>query len=199
MTKELQLLNARVLDPVATAPIFRSKSELMLSNKRIGPKTATASLAYVPKLGSLTKGEADSVVGLAPQAPGGQQVQRPQACVRRARGRLGKLFLWPRWLHRKAIPPYAPLPRTRVAWKAHHRLNHRSHAQARRDHECSFHGERANEGLPINAGLETLVEHCSDVSVSVIYAWQDSMNFKTSAAFLSGGNTGKKTRLICVP
>lgn len=34
----------------------------------VGPETAAACLAYVPELGSLTKGKAAAIVGLAPHA-----------------------------------------------------------------------------------------------------------------------------------
>lgn len=68
MTKETAKLDARIAELVASTPDFRRKSELMRSIKGIGPKTASACLAYVPELGTLTKGEAASIVGLAPHA-----------------------------------------------------------------------------------------------------------------------------------
>lgn len=68
MTKEMVSLDARIAELVASTPEFRRKSELMRSIKGIGPKTAAACLAYVPELGTLTKGEAASIVGLAPHA-----------------------------------------------------------------------------------------------------------------------------------
>lgn len=55
------------LHPNNTAA-FRCKSELIQSIKGIGPETATACLAYDPELGTLTKGDAASIVGLAPHA-----------------------------------------------------------------------------------------------------------------------------------
>ncbi|WP_299593376.1 IS5 family transposase [uncultured Tateyamaria sp.] len=60
------------LDPetgdVVASKEFRRKSDLLTSVVGVGPKTAAACLAYVPELGSLTKGQAAAIVGLAPHA-----------------------------------------------------------------------------------------------------------------------------------
>nr|WP_291730147.1 transposase [Leisingera sp. F5] len=68
MSREMDDLGKRIEDLIAATPASRHKSRLIQSTKGIGPKTAAASLAYVPELGDLTKGEAASIVGLAPFA-----------------------------------------------------------------------------------------------------------------------------------
>ncbi|WP_299553708.1 IS110 family transposase, partial [uncultured Tateyamaria sp.] len=68
MTKEVDELDAQIVKLVASTPEFRRKSDLLTSVVGVGPKTAAACLAYVPELGSLTKGEAAAIVGLAPHA-----------------------------------------------------------------------------------------------------------------------------------
>jgi len=61
-------LDARIAALISATPTFRHKSGLMQSIKGIGAATVAACLAYVPELGSLTKGEAAAIVGLAPHA-----------------------------------------------------------------------------------------------------------------------------------
>lgn len=68
MSKEMDVLDAQIAELVASTPEFRRKSSLLTSVVGVGPKTAAACLAYVPELGSLTKGEAAAIVGLAPHA-----------------------------------------------------------------------------------------------------------------------------------
>ena len=68
LTKEMNELDAQIEKLVADTPEFRHKSDLLTSVIGVGPKTAAACLAYVPELGSLTKGEAAAIVGLAPHA-----------------------------------------------------------------------------------------------------------------------------------
>lgn len=68
MTKEMNELDAQIVKLVGATPEFRRKSELLTSVIGVGPKTAAACLAYVPELGTLTKGEAAAIVGLAPHA-----------------------------------------------------------------------------------------------------------------------------------
>lgn len=68
MTREMTGLDKQIAELVAATPAFKRKAELMQSIKGIGPKTASACLAYLPELGSLTKGEAATIVGLAPYA-----------------------------------------------------------------------------------------------------------------------------------
>lgn len=68
MTKEIKELDGQIAKLIAATPEFRRKSDLLTSVIGVGPKTAAACLAYVPELGSLTKGEAAAIVGLAPHA-----------------------------------------------------------------------------------------------------------------------------------
>ncbi|MGH1329991.1 MAG: IS110 family transposase [Paracoccaceae bacterium] len=68
MTKEMGELDRMIERLVASTPEFRRRSDLLTSVIGVGPKTAAACLAYVPELGSLTKGEAAAIVGLAPHA-----------------------------------------------------------------------------------------------------------------------------------
>jgi len=68
MTKESKELDAEIVKLVAGTPELRRKAELLTSVIGVGPKTAAACLAYLPELGTLTKGEAAAIVGLAPHA-----------------------------------------------------------------------------------------------------------------------------------
>ena len=68
MTREMAGLDKQIAELVAATPAFKRKAELMQSIKGIGPKKASACLAYLPELGSLSKGEAAAIVGLAPYA-----------------------------------------------------------------------------------------------------------------------------------
>jgi len=68
MNKEIKKLAAAIAKLVAATPEFRQKADLLISVIGVGPKTVAACLAYVPELGSLTKGEAAAIVGLAPHA-----------------------------------------------------------------------------------------------------------------------------------
>lgn len=68
MSNEIKELDTQIAALVAATPEFRQKSGLLTSVIGVGPKTAAACLAYLPELGSLTKGEAASIVGLAPHA-----------------------------------------------------------------------------------------------------------------------------------
>lgn len=75
MTQELEELDAAIAKLIVATSEFRRKSELMQSIKGVGAKTAAACLAYVPELGTLTKGEAASIVGLAPHAQDSGKLQ----------------------------------------------------------------------------------------------------------------------------
>lgn len=55
-------------DCTVPTPQMARKSKLMQSLKGVGPATATACLAYLPELGSFTKGQVARIVGLAPIA-----------------------------------------------------------------------------------------------------------------------------------
>ncbi len=68
MANEVKELDAQIAKLVTSTPEFRRKSDLLTSVVGVGPKTAAACLAYVPELGSLTKGQAAAIVGLAPHA-----------------------------------------------------------------------------------------------------------------------------------
>lgn len=78
LSEEIEALDARIAELISTTPTFRHKSDLMQSVKGIGAMTAAACLAYVPELGSLTKGEAASIVGLAPHAQDSGKTQAPR-------------------------------------------------------------------------------------------------------------------------
>ncbi|UWQ30032.1 transposase [Leisingera sp. M523] len=68
LTKDMNELDEQTGKLISSTPGFRSKSDLLKSVVGVGPKTAAACLAYVPELGSLTKGKAAAIVGLAPHA-----------------------------------------------------------------------------------------------------------------------------------
>lgn len=78
---EMDGLNKQIAALVAATPAFKRKAELIQSIKGIGPNAASACLAYLPELGSLTKDEAVAIVGLAPYAKvsGTDQGHRVQA------------------------------------------------------------------------------------------------------------------------
>ncbi|UWQ76931.1 IS110 family transposase [Leisingera sp. M658] len=68
LTKDMNELDEQTGKLISSTPGFRSKSDLLKSVVGVGPETAAACLAYVPELGSLAKGKAAAIVGLAPQA-----------------------------------------------------------------------------------------------------------------------------------
>ncbi len=68
LTKEKERLEDAICQLVSATPQMARKSKLMQSLKGVGPATATACLAYLPELGSFTKGQVARIVGLAPIA-----------------------------------------------------------------------------------------------------------------------------------
>lgn len=62
----LKALDTDIAELVRTTAELTGKVRLMQSVIGVGPVTATAFLAHLPELGSLTKGEAASLTGLAP-------------------------------------------------------------------------------------------------------------------------------------
>ncbi|RMA43531.1 transposase [Rhodophyticola porphyridii] len=85
MIKVVDDLENEIAKLVVSTAEFRRKSDLLMSVIGVGPKTAAACLAYIPELGSLTKGEAATIVGLAPhtQDSGSLEGQRHISCGRR--------------------------------------------------------------------------------------------------------------------
>ena len=68
LNKDLALLEGEIAQLIESAPLLTRKAQLLQSLKGIGPATATACLAYLPELGTLTKGQVARLVGLAPIA-----------------------------------------------------------------------------------------------------------------------------------
>jgi transposase len=68
LTKDKERLEDAINQLVRATPQMARKSKLMQSLKGVGPATATACLAYLPELGSFTKGQVARIVGLAPIA-----------------------------------------------------------------------------------------------------------------------------------
>lgn len=68
LTKDKKRLEDAIGQLVRATPQMARNSKLMQSLKGVGPATATACLAYLPELGSFTKGQVARIVGLAPIA-----------------------------------------------------------------------------------------------------------------------------------
>lgn len=68
LTAELAALEREIAALIGAHQDLARKAALMQSVKGIGPKTAAACLAYLPELGTLTRGGAAALVGLAPYA-----------------------------------------------------------------------------------------------------------------------------------
>ena len=66
MSNEIKELDTQIAALVAATPEFRQKSGLLTSVIGVGPKTAAACLAYLPELGSLTKGRPLRLLVLRP-------------------------------------------------------------------------------------------------------------------------------------
>lgn len=66
--KDLASLEDEIEKLIEGSPALHRKAKLMQSLKGIGPATAAACLAYLPELGSFTKGQVARIVGLAPIA-----------------------------------------------------------------------------------------------------------------------------------
>lgn len=68
LTAELAALEREIAALIAADDRLARRAALMQSVKGIGPKTAAAILAYLPELGTLSRGGAAALVGLAPYA-----------------------------------------------------------------------------------------------------------------------------------
>lgn len=66
LKRAFQALEQQIAELVRSHPPMAEKARLMQSLKGIGPVTATTLLAYMPELGTLSKGEAARLSGLAP-------------------------------------------------------------------------------------------------------------------------------------
>ena len=89
LKKAFDGLEKEIATLVKSCPAFARKAGLMRSVKGVGPVTAATLLAYMPELGTLSKGEAARLAGLAPMnrdsgklsAP--RHVEAGRAAVRR--------------------------------------------------------------------------------------------------------------------
>lgn len=66
--RSLESLESEIAQLIGSTPALARKASLMQSVKGVGPATASACLAYLPELGSFTKGQVARIVGLAPIA-----------------------------------------------------------------------------------------------------------------------------------
>jgi transposase len=66
LEKELNLLDTDIGDSVRGSPVWREKEDLLRSVPGVGPVVARSLLADLPELGTLTRREVASLVGLAP-------------------------------------------------------------------------------------------------------------------------------------
>lgn len=78
LTKDKERLEDAICQLVSATPQMARKSKLMQSLKGVGPATATACLAYLPELGSFTKGQVARIVGLAPIANNSGKASLPR-------------------------------------------------------------------------------------------------------------------------
>jgi transposase len=89
LRKALKMLEAEIAALVRNNDAFTRKARLMRSLKGVGPVTAVAVLADMPELGTLTKGEAACLGGLAPfnrdsgKSSGPRHIEAGRAAVRR--------------------------------------------------------------------------------------------------------------------
>jgi len=86
---QLTQLEARIVLHLKTCETLARKARLMRTLKGIGPMTAVTLLAHMPELGSLRKGEAACIAGLAPinndsgKSQGARSIEAGRACVRK--------------------------------------------------------------------------------------------------------------------
>lgn len=78
MDKELRQIEEAINDLIKFSPDMAAKAKLMQSLKGVGPATATACLAYLPELGSFTKGQVARITGLAPIANDSGKASMPR-------------------------------------------------------------------------------------------------------------------------
>jgi len=89
LRKALKALEAEIALLLRSNETFARKARLMRSLKGVGPVTATTVLADMPELGTLDKGEAACLAGLAPinrdsgKTSGPRHIQAGRAAVRR--------------------------------------------------------------------------------------------------------------------
>jgi hypothetical protein len=132
-SRALAALEAEIAALVRTCEPFARKARLMRSVKGVGPGTVTTLLAYLPELGTLTKGEAARLAGLAPinrdsgQTSGRRRVAPGRRVIRRTLDMAAVSARQPQsrpaGLRRPAHAARQALPRRR----------HRRHAQTDRD------------------------------------------------------------------
>jgi transposase len=92
--EHLQTLEADLDQQIQTLleedPEFRQTMNTLMTPKGVGVKTATALLAHLPELGTLTRGEAAAIAGLAPHPQesgnwrGKRRIYGGRAAVRKA-------------------------------------------------------------------------------------------------------------------
>ena len=63
---ELKRIEKLIFDLIESDPLFAKNFDLLRSLKGVGPWVACAALAFMPELGSLNRGEAAALAGLAP-------------------------------------------------------------------------------------------------------------------------------------
>lgn len=74
-------LEADIAALLRSCPPLMQKAQLMRSLKGIGPVTAATLIAYMPELGTLTKGEAARLAGLAPMNRDSGKLSAPRHVV----------------------------------------------------------------------------------------------------------------------
>lgn len=90
LKKAFDALEREIAALLRTCEPFARKARLMQSVTGIGPVTASTLLAYMPELGTLTKGEAARLAGLAPinrdsgKSSGARHIEAGRGAVRRS-------------------------------------------------------------------------------------------------------------------
>ena len=89
LRKELAALEAEIAAHIQASEALAQKARLMRTLKGVGPATVSSILAYLPELGSFTRGEAACIAGLAPinndsgACQGPRHIQAGRAAVRK--------------------------------------------------------------------------------------------------------------------
>jgi transposase len=78
MERQVAQIEAEITSTIAANPDLARKAKLLQSFKGIGPATASACLAYLPELGSFTKGQVARITGLAPIANDSGKASMPR-------------------------------------------------------------------------------------------------------------------------
>ena len=92
LRKTLAALEAEIAAHIEASETLARKARLMRTLKGVGPATVAAILAYMPELGSFTKGEAACIAGLSgtfqgPSPYRGRASRRPQDALHDRSGR----------------------------------------------------------------------------------------------------------------